>query len=147
MEQVIWYTWIIVAVLLFIIEIFIPTFLAASLAIGCIAAGIFSFLDFGLEIQLIAFSAGTLISFFSVRPFMIRYAHPKNTRTTNVDALVGKTGNVLVTIDNSLNKGRVLVEGDDWKAETENDEVINEGERVEIVRINSTILIVKRINK
>jgi membrane-bound ClpP family serine protease len=48
-----------------------------------------------------------------------------------------------VTIDNSLNKGRVLVEGDDWKAIAVNDEIIPEGERIEVVKVNSTILIVK----
>jgi membrane protein implicated in regulation of membrane protease activity len=130
--------------LLLIVEIFIPTFFAACLAIGCLLAGICSVLKFGLEAQLIAFSVGTLLSIFSVCPFMIKYAHRKSKRvSTNVDALAGKTGIVTVTIDNSLNKGRVLVEGDDWKAIAVNDEIIPEGERIEVVKVNSTILIVK----
>lgn len=148
MEFEIWHIWIIVAVLLFIAEIFTPAFLAACLAIGCIFAGIVSSLDFGFKIQLIAFSIGTLISFFGARPFILKYGHKKSgDLKTNVDALVGKIGKVTVTIDNFNNQGRLTIEGDDWKAESENHEIINVGERVEILEVDSTILKVKLINK
>jgi membrane protein implicated in regulation of membrane protease activity len=144
----IWHIWIIVAVLLFIVEIFAPTFLASCLAIGCIASGVFSYFDFGIKVQLIAFSIGTLVSFFGVRPFMLKYAHKKSDKVkTNTEALIGKAGRVTVTIDNSKSQGRVIVEGDDWRAETENSEILNAGENVEVLKINSTILIVKQITK
>jgi membrane protein implicated in regulation of membrane protease activity len=148
MEFEIWHIWIIIAVVLFIVEIFTPAFLAACLAIGCIFAGIFSSMDFGIKIQLIAFSIGTVISFFGIRPFILKYGHKKSgDLKTNVHALVGKIGKVTVTIDNSQNQGRVTVEGDDWKAETENNEILNTGEKVEILKIDSTILTVKLIKK
>lgn len=144
MEVEVWHIWIIVAILLFIVEIFAPTFLASCLAIGCITSGTFSYFDFGIKIQLIAFSIGTLVGFFGVRPFMLKYAHKKSKKVkTNMEALVSKIGRVTVTIDSSKNQGRVTVEGDDWKAETETNEIINEGERVEVLKVNSTILIVK----
>ena len=148
MELEIWHIWIIVAVILFIVEIFTPAFLSACLAIGCIFAGIFSSIDFGLKIQLIAFSVGTLISFFGIRPFIIKFGHKKSgDLKTNVDALIGKIGKVSVTIDNFQNEGRVIVEGDDWKAESENNEILNAGEKVEIIKVNSTILTVRLIKK
>lgn len=148
MEIEVWHIWIIFAVLLFIAEIFTPTFLMACLALGCITAGISSYFDYGLKIQLLSFSIGTLIGFFGVRPFMLKYAHRNSDKIkTNIEALVGKVGRVTVTIDSSQNQGRVTVEGDDWRAETENNEIINEGERVEVLKINSTILIVKPTTK
>ncbi len=148
MELEIWHIWIIAAIVLFIAEIFTPAFLAACLAIGCIFAGITSAMDFNIKVQLLAFSAGTLLSFFGVRPFILRYGHRKSgDLKTNVHALVGKTGKVTVTIDNSLNQGRVMVEGDDWKAESENNEILTAGEKVEILKVDSTILIVKSIKK
>jgi len=148
MELEIWHIWIIAAVVLFIIEIFTPAFLAACLAIGCILAGIFSSMGFGIQIQLFSFSIGTLISFFGVRPFMLKYAHKKSEKVkTNVDALIGKIGKVSVIIDNTKNEGRVIVEGDDWRAESINDVIINIGEKVEILQVNSTILTVKIIKK
>jgi membrane protein implicated in regulation of membrane protease activity len=148
MDIEVWHIWIIIAVLLFIVEIFTPTFLTACLAIGCIAAAISSYFDFGIKIQLLSFSMGTIIGFFGVRPFMLQYAHRNSDKVkTNVEALVGKIGKVTVAIDNSQSQGRVTVEGDDWKAETENNEILNAGEKVEILKINSTILIVKPITK
>ena len=102
----------------------------------------------GYMVQLIAFSTGTIISFFGVRPFILKYGHKKGgDLKTNVHSLVGKIGKVIVTIDNSQSQGRVIVEGDDWKAETENDEILNAGERVEILKVDSTILTVKLIKK
>ena len=148
MDIEVWHIWIMAAVLLFIAEIFTSGFLTACLALGCIAAGVASVFDLGIEIQLLAFSIWTLIGFFGVRPFMLNYAHGKNDKVkTNVDALIGKTGKVTVAIDNSKNEGRVIVEGDDWRAETEDDETISAGDKVEILRIDSTILIVKPLKK
>ena len=147
MDIEVWHIWIIVAVLLLIAEIFTMGFFTATLAMGCIVAGIFSAMDCGIKVQLITFSIGTLVGFFGVRPFMIKYAHRKNnTVKTNIDALIGKVGRVTVSINNSKHEGRVIVEGDDWKAETENDEIISAGERIQIVRVNSTTLIVKSLN-
>jgi membrane protein implicated in regulation of membrane protease activity len=146
MDLLVWHIWIIAAVLLFIIEIFAPTFFASCLAIGCLASGIFAYFDFGIKIQLIAFSIATLASFFGIRPFMLTYAHKKTGQVnTNIDALIGKVGRVTVTIDNLKNQGRVIVGGDDWRAETENNEIINMGNTVEIGKVISTILIVKQI--
>lgn len=140
--------WIIIAILLFIIEVFAPTFLAISLAIGCLASGIVAYFGFDIKIQLIAFSFGTLISFFGVRPFMLKYFHKNSDNVkTNTDALVGRIGRVINTIDNSKNQGRVMIDGDNWRAEAENNEIITEGEQIEVIKVNSTILIVKLIIK
>jgi membrane protein implicated in regulation of membrane protease activity len=144
----IWHIWIIISILLFIIEIFAPTFLAISLAIGCLTSGIVAYFGFDLKIQLIAFSFGTLISFFGVRPIMLKYFHKNSDEVkTNTDALVGRTGRVIDTIDYSKNQGRIMIDGDNWRAETENNEIINEGEQIEVIKVNSTILIVKLITK
>jgi len=147
MDLLNWQLWMIAAVLLLIIEIFTPSFLAACLAIGCAAAGVFALMKYGINIQLLSFSVGTLIAFFAVRPIMLKYAHKKDEKVkTNVDALVGKTGRVTETIDNSKNTGRAMVEGDDWKAESENDVVIQSGSRIVVTKVNSTIITVKSTN-
>jgi membrane protein implicated in regulation of membrane protease activity len=56
---------------------------------------------------------------------------------------VGKTGRVSERIDRAANTGRVIVEGDDWRAVSENDVPIESGARVEIIRVDSTILLVR----
>ena len=74
---------------------------------------------------------------------MLKYGHKNSKIKTNADALVGKVGRVVEVIDNNKSQGRVIVEGDNWRAETENNEIVKEGEKVEVVKVNSTILIVK----
>lgn len=142
-----WQIWIIAGILLLIVEIFLPTFLASCLAIGSFAAGVASFLDGKIQVQLLAFSAGTLIAFFTVRPFMLRYAHRRSGKIkTNIDAMTGKTGRVTVTIDNQKSEGRVSIEGEDWKAESDDNTILVTGEKVIVLRVDSTKLIVKSLN-
>ena len=77
---------------------------------------------------------------------MLRYAYKKSKHIkTNAEALVGRTGVVSVRIDNALNQGRVAIDGDDWKAIAEANEVIDVGTKVQIMRLESIIVIVKPI--
>lgn len=148
MDLAVWHIWIIVAILLLIAEIFTTGFLTATLAMGCLAAGFFAYLDFGIGIQLTAFSVFTLIGFFGIRPFMLKYAQRENAQIkTNTDALIGKIGKVTEAIDNRSSQGRVIVDGEDWRAETEADEIVDPGEKVQILRVNSTKLIVQPLKK
>jgi membrane protein implicated in regulation of membrane protease activity len=144
----VWQIWLIVAVVFFIVEIFTTTFVFLCFSLGCILASVFAGFGLGLGWQLLAFSVITVVSFFTVRPFMIKYAYRKSEKIkTNVDALVGSKGRVTEIINVGKNTGRVLVNGDDWKAESENGEIIQENEQIEVKEVNSTILIVKQINK
>jgi membrane protein implicated in regulation of membrane protease activity len=51
-----------------------------------------------------------------------------------------------VAIDNSKGEGRVTIEGDDWRAENINSEILPIGEKVKILQVESTILIVQTLN-
>ena len=63
----------------------------------------------------------------------------------NIDALEGKTGRVLEEINPQKNSGRVLVYGDDWKAESEDQSIIAVDSQIEVVKVDCNILIVKQI--
>lgn len=140
----VWHIWVIVSIVLLIIEVFTSSFLAMCLAIGCLSSAFAAYFNFDIKVQLFAFSVGALIAFFTVRPLMLKYFHSKGNKIkTNANALVGKVGRVVETIDFEKNQGRVVVEGDNWRAETLNNETINAGEKIEVVDVNSTILIVK----
>src|SRR5690606_17357430 len=123
-----WQIWLILAIVLLIVEIFTVTFLTASLAVGCLAAGIFSYLGFDINLQLIVFSIVSIIAFFGARPFMKKYAYKAggNVRT-NMEALIGQIGRVSETIDPATGSGRVQVGGDDWRAEALHDNLIKVG--------------------
>jgi membrane protein implicated in regulation of membrane protease activity len=79
---------------------------------------------------------------------MLKYAYRKSHKVKiNVDALAGNIGRVVETIDEKQNTGRIFVNGDDWRARTENEEIVPVNEKVEVIRVDSTTLIVKHIKK
>lgn len=135
-----WQLWIIIAIVLLIIEVFTTTFFFISLTAGALGAGLVAAFGFSLEIQLLLAAVFTLISFIWARPVLMRFS---NNRLTNTDALIGQHGRVTERIDQIAGSGRVQVGGDDWKAISNDEAVIETGTSVQVTLVDSTILHVK----
>jgi len=128
-------------------EIFVPSFVLFNFGIGALVGSLAAGLNLSVEWQIVLFSSGTLMSFFLVRPVMKKYAYRRSGDVkTNSDALVGRQVTVTEEISNENNRGRVLLDGDNWQARSLSNEKIPAGTIVEIVQLNSIILIVKKIN-
>jgi membrane protein implicated in regulation of membrane protease activity len=142
-----WQIWLIVAAVFFIVEIFSITFVFLCFSLGCIISAICARLGMeSVTLQVLIFSLVTFISFFTVRPFMQKYAFRKSNKVkTNNEALEGQRGRVVETIDSSKNTGRAFVYGDDWRVVSENGEIIPENETIEVIKVDSSILVVKHI--
>ncbi|MBP7513819.1 MAG: NfeD family protein [Flavobacteriales bacterium] len=138
-----WHWWAGVALILLIAEIFVPGFFLLCLGIGCAGASITAAIGLGSAAQLIAFSALSLLAFFTIRPLLMKRFWKDNGVKTNVDALVGQRGKVSQDFDPGLRLGRVAVGGDDWRAESVNDKPLRIGDLVEVVRVESNTVIVK----
>jgi membrane protein implicated in regulation of membrane protease activity len=139
-----WENWIYAGIILLILEIFTPGFVVACIGIGAFSASIFTYFDASISIQLLVFSIGTLLSFFGLRPYVLKYIYnSKESTITNADTLIGKVTKVKETINNNQNKGRISIYGDNWRARSEDGSTINKGETVEVVKIESTVMIVK----
>jgi membrane protein implicated in regulation of membrane protease activity len=147
MEFELWHIWLLIALISFIMEIFVPSFVLFNFGLGALIGSLAAGLDLSVEWQIVLFSAGTLLSFFLVRPFMKKVAYRRSHAIkTNTDALIGRFAIVSEEISNENNRGRVTLDGDNWQARTLGNEVIQPGTSVEIVQLNSIILIVKKIN-
>jgi membrane protein implicated in regulation of membrane protease activity len=143
-----WQIWLIVAVFFLVVEMFSASFVFLCFCLGCLGACILACFDISVWWHLLGFSIVTLVSFFTIRPFMLKYAYRRSHAVKiNVDALAGSIGRVVETIDEKENTGRIFVNGDDWRARSECDEPIPVGEKVEVIRVDSTTLIVKHIKK
>ncbi len=139
------YWWAIIGILLIIIEIFSPSFFAASLAIGAFAASISAFFNGSLEIQLSFFSFFSVLSVFFVRPLGKKYLYSVKDVKTNADALIGKIGVIKETIAGKNDIGRVAIDGDAWQCKSLDGERIEVGEKVVVEKRESIILTVKQI--
>jgi membrane protein implicated in regulation of membrane protease activity len=139
----VWHLWIVGALVLLIIEIFTPAFLSASIAVGCLCAAIVAGLGMGIDAQILFLALGTLAGFIGVRPVMLKYAYRKvKVTATNVDRLHHRRGYVSQQSEGPRNRCRVNIEGEDWMAETPELEALSVGQPVEVVKVDSTLLIV-----
>ncbi len=139
-----WHIWAILAMALVIGEIFTVGFVLACFAIGALVSGLLAFWQFDVTIQLLGFSAASLLAFFGVRPFVVKHlAGGGESIKTNAAALVGKRGVVNVRVDPVTGQGRVQVEGEDWWGVTEAGRAIETGERVLVLGVDGARLLVE----
>ena len=140
-----WQVWFVAALLLFVAEMIAPGFWMLSVAVGALAAGLAALVLPGVLAPAVTFAAGTLLSLLGIRPFLVRHRHPSGTELkTNVDALAGKLGIVSERIDPETGKGRVVVEGEDWRAAALMDVPLEPGTRVMVVRVEGATVYVDK---
>lgn len=137
--------WLIVAIALVIFEICSATFGAICFAIGAGFSALAAGLGLGLTWQVVIFAVVSLLTFVFLRPFMLKFMDRKSKDVkTNAEAIIGRKGIVSERIDAAQHTGRVAIDGDDWKAVSEDGSVIEKGVTVEIVKMDSIIVTVKQ---
>ena len=138
--------WVVAALVLFIVEMFTSGFSVICLAIGALGGAAASLLDWSLEIQLLVFAVVSFVALIAVRPILKRLFFRKGEKVqTNVDAIIGKRGVVCVEIEADDDNGRVMIDGLDWRAKSDNNEPLPVGTKVEVVERDSVILTVKKL--
>ena len=137
--------WLIIAILLLIFEICSATFGAICFAIGAGFSALAAGLGANITWQIIIFVVVSLLTFIFLRPVVMRFLERKSKDVkTNADAIIGRKGVVSERIDAEQHTGRVAIDGDDWKAVSEDGSVIEKGATVEIVKLDSIIVTVKQ---
>jgi membrane protein implicated in regulation of membrane protease activity len=135
--------WAVVAVVCLILELTAGDFFIICFSIGAFFAGIAAALGVNIYWQLFTFAVFTLISLFWVRPFAKRYLRKgEDNRVSNADALLGRQGRVVETVKTD-GFGRVQIDGDIWKAVTNEPADIPVGSLVKVVGRESTIITVE----
>jgi membrane protein implicated in regulation of membrane protease activity len=143
LAQHLWQMWAVIAVVCLILELTAGDFFIICFSIGGVFAALTAVVGGGFYLQLLMFAIFTLISLFWVRPFAQRYLHKgEDNRVSNADALMGRQGRVVETVK-ADGFGRVQIDGDIWKAVTNEPEDIPEGKNVRVVNRESTIITVE----
>ncbi len=142
-----WAIWVIIGLVAIIIEIFTVGLAVICFATGAFGAAIAAYFGASVVWQMAIFSVVTILSLITIRPIvqsLLTKRKEANAVTTNLDALVGRRATVTQEIHGG--EGRVSLDGDDWKAEIDDlDLVIEVGEKVEVVKVESVVLIIKKI--
>jgi membrane protein implicated in regulation of membrane protease activity len=139
-----WALWVLLAVGFAVAELFTPgLFVAGLLALPALAAAIAAGLGAGGVVQLVVFIVGSLGTILLLRPLARRSIRTPPRLRTGTAALVGANGTVLQRVDRD--GGRVRIGGEEWSARAfMDDQVIEPGERVEIVEIKGATALVLR---
>lgn len=135
--------WIIFFLGSIIIEILTPgSFYFFSLGIGFLFAGLSTFIIKNILLQWIIFIIASILSIFLIK-FFVKEINPKNSRLANVDDVKGKKGVVLNDILPHVNQGLIKVGNEEWRAVSDHE--IKKGEYVQVLDVEGTHLIVKKI--
>ncbi len=139
-----WQIWLAIGIGLFALETIVPGFVLGCLGVGALLTVIPSYFDISFNAQLVLFSIASILSFFLLRPFVLKWMDGDKRVKTNVDFLIGQLGIVSKDFDNTLKKGRVRAAGDDWLALNVGDESLKIGDPVIVTGVDSITLLVKK---
>ena len=138
-----WQVWAVVSIICLILELSSGDFFIICFSIGAVFAIIAAVIGLNVYWQLFIFAIFSLLSIFFVRPVALRWLHKNEpNRVSNADALIGRTGKVTEAI-NVNEPGYVQIDGDLWKAVS--DDTIEAGETVRVIDRESTIVTVETL--
>lgn len=111
------YIYLVLALGCFVGELFTMEFSLTCVGIGLLGAALASWLGSALWVQIAAFALVAVTSWLGVRPLALKhlYGKVKEIKTPSED-VIGKPAVVEVDIDPVHDTGRVLVNGESWKA-------------------------------
>ena len=138
-----WIIWLIAAGVLGVGEMHQGGFYLAPFALGAAVAAIVSLLGAGAAVSAVVFVAASAIVFATLRPLARRHRQLPPSIRTGAAALIGRPAIVLERIANNEGVGCVRIGGEVWTARSyDDDEVIDAGERVEVVEIRGATALV-----
>lgn len=138
--------WLILGILLLIGETFTLDFSLSAFGIACLATAGVAYGGFNIYWQLGVLSTLIFIIFFGIRPFILRTLN-KNAKAfkSNIDALPGMLITVQEVNPSDDKKGLAKIDADSWTLYAAHP--LNKDEKVRVLRVEGTTLIVEKESK
>lgn len=138
------YYWLILFAVLLALELFSMGLTTIWFAGGAVVAFFAALAGANLYVQLILWLVVSVLLLVFTRPVAKKYIFKKKERT-NVDSLIGQRAVVCENISNLEGTGKVLINGIEWTARTEDPAAMYEkGSTVQILRIEGVKVIVEK---
>jgi inner membrane protein len=150
MDQILGILWLVLGVALIVAEVFTLGFVLLWFGIGAIVAALVGLMGFGFAWQFAAFAIVSVALTAMSRTIFSTYLHHSEAESlkSGSDSMPGQIGTVTIASKGALNEGAVKVFGSTWTAFPEDDEtVLREGEKVEVVRIQGSSIYVRPVSK
>src|SRR3954469_22988174 len=138
-----WVIWAVVAAIFAAGEAATAALVLGPLAVAAAVAAIVAAGGAGVGIQIVAFVLASAASLLFLRPIALRHLRVPPHVRTGAAALIGTGATVLEEV--SRDGGRVKIGGEVWSARTyDEDQVIEPGARVEVLKIDGATALVAR---
>jgi membrane protein implicated in regulation of membrane protease activity len=138
-----WVLWAVLAAAFTLGELHWNSFYLAPFAVGAALAAVLAALGAGGLVAVIAFVVAAVTFLLLLRPVAMRHRRSLPSLRTGTAALVGQHALVVERIANREGVGTVKIGGEVWTARSyDEDEVIDAGERVEVVEIRGATALV-----
>lgn len=144
MELQVWWIWMVLAALFIIGEIFTAGFFILWFGIGAAVAGLLAMLGLHAGWQWGSFIVVSGILLAVSRRFADRVTQ-EQPPGIGANRWIGKTAVVVEEINEADNCGRIRLEGEEWRACSENGEIIALGTKVTVLKVEGTRLIVTQL--
>ena len=135
--------WLVIFVLMVIIEIPTVGLTTIWFAGGEVISFLLALFGAPFTAQVVVFLVVSFLLLFLTRPIAMKHLNIKRTRT-NVDELAGKHAVVTKEINNIKGEGQIILNGIEWTARSEDDEVIPVDTEVEVVEIKGVKAFVRQ---
>lgn len=139
-----WETWMALAILLGVAELFSLDLILLMLAVGALVGVLTALIGLPVAAQILAAVGGSVAMLALVRPSVVKRLHDGPTLLQGHDKLLGKTGVVVSEV--SSDGGQVRIAGELWSARPfDEDLVIEPGARVDVFEIRGATAVVHKI--
>jgi membrane protein implicated in regulation of membrane protease activity len=146
MELELWHIWLLLAVGLFVIEIFISTFVSVCFGIASLVTGIVTYWGFIIPEQLLVFIGCSALGLLIIKPYIKKHFISNKYQPDNdYQKLIGKETIVMEEINERKNTGRIVLSGSTWKAKSQFGEIIPKDSFVKVLNINYSVITVKNL--
>lgn len=126
-----------------ILEMMMPSVFFLNFALAAfICAGLSLFIS-NISILAICFAILSIISIYTLRPLLLKNQKTKKQQSGIEAKYIGQIASVVSKIDK--NSGVISIYDERWQARTKDDEVIEEGSKVEIIGNESIVMFVKKV--
>jgi membrane protein implicated in regulation of membrane protease activity len=138
-----WALWLLVAVVSGLLEVSVPYFTFTFVSLASLVAMCAAICAGNWIVQFLSFAVALVLFLMILRPRMLSRLHKSHAMPSRSQALVGCFGEVTESIDAATGTGRILVNGQDWAAKSE--QIIAAGQRIVVEDHDGIVLIVKEI--
>lgn len=136
--------WVIVLIATIIFEVATASALVSIwFAVGSLVSLLLAFFNVAFVWQVVVFFIVSILSLLLIRPMVSKYTYG-NTVNTNANRAIGQRVKLLKTISFD-SFGEVKVHGVIWNCRSFNQQEINQGEIVEVLAIEGSKLIVRKV--